>query len=498
MKHKKVVLVNPFPYYAEGINQSTIYPPLGLATMAAYLEQFGFECKIIDANVYSMRNEEVLKQIKEFDADIAGVQMNIVTVKGGSELCRMIKTALHIPVIMGGPFATSQCGDLLKDTTADCITIGEGEQTFHELCDGVAFANIKGIAYLNKDGTLQVNDKRPLIPDINVLPMTAWHLLPPLKLYKSRSRRTPLAPMFTSRGCPYKCTFCTSSSPEGPFANKFRARSAEKIVDEIEHLVKKYGVREIDILDDNLTFDMVRANQICDLMIARNLKVAINVQNGLRADRLTRDLVFKLAKIGVYKIGIGIESGNTEVLKSIRKGLDLRAVENAVKWCREAGILTVGFFMLGFPKDTEQTLQETIDFAIKLNPSIANFSVVLPLPGTELYNEIKANGWFTKNVDKGSNVGFYGNDFSFETPHLKMATIAKYQKKAYADFYFRPGKIFETIKDIKSYAELKWTVGASIPLIKIILGLDDAVKNDNVEAKPATQETSNAAPVEVR
>ncbi len=469
-KHEKVVLVNPYPYYAIGINEATIYPPLGLAVIAALLEKNNFKVQIIDANILRMMNDGVLRRIEEFGADIVGIQMNVVTARSGIELSNMIKDKTpDTKVVIGGPFTPENLERLLKETKADFFVQGEGEVTFLDICQGKNPEDINGTVYL-KDNQITFNRPRELIANLDDLPFAAYHLLPDLKLYRSRSRKAPMAPVFTSRGCPYQCVFCSSSSKKSPFQNRFRFRSAENVVDEIEYLIKRFGIKQIDILDDNFTLYHDRADKILDLIIERKIKVAINLQNGVRADKLTFGMVKKMKKAGVYKLGIGIESGNTEVLKKMKKALDLKDVKNAVKWCREAGIICIGFFMIGFPFDTEETIKETIDFAIKLNPSIANFMTAVPLPGTELYDIVEKNGWLTKPTDEyGTSSGFYAQDFHYEIPHLPKEKILGLQKEAYRRFYFRPSKILEMAKDIRSFNELRWTVSAAKPLIKNML-----------------------------
>ena len=469
-KHEKVVLVNPYPYYAVGINEATIYPPLGLAVIAALLEKNDFKVQIIDANILKMNNDGVFKKIKDFDADIVGIQLNVVTARAGIELSNMIKENMpDTKVVIGGPFTPENLERLLKETKADFFVQGEGEITFLEICQGKNPEEIDGIVYINND-QLAFNKPRALIPNLDDLPFAAYHLLPDLGLYRSRSRRSPMAPVFTSRGCPYQCIFCSSSSKKSPFQNRFRFRSAENVVDEIEYLVKRFGVKQIDILDDNFTLYHDRADKILDLIIERKIKVAINLQNGVRADKLTFEMVKKMKKAGVYKLGIGIESGNTEILKKIKKALNLEDVKNAVKWCREVGIICIGFFMIGFPFDTEETIKETINFAVELNPSLANFMTAVPLPGTELYDIVEKNGMLTKPTDEyGTSSGFYAQDFHYEIPYLPKEKVLELQKEAYRRFYFRPLKVLEMMKDIRSFNELKWTVSAAKPLIKNLL-----------------------------
>lgn len=466
--YKRIVFVNPFPYYAAGINEATVYPPIGLGTIARILEERNFDCKIIDANILGMTNDKVLEEINAYKADLVGIQVNIVTAKAGIELSKELKKR-GIKVVLGGPFAQDKRERLIKHSKADALALGEGELTFLQICQGYKLEDIDGLFFL-KNKKPYMTPPRRLIENIDDIPYPAYHKLPSLRLYKSRSRKTPIAPMFTTRGCPYQCTFCSSSSKTSVFQNIFRARSPENVVEEIEYLVKQMGVKQIDILDDNFTFNLHRSDKILDLILEKKLKVAINLQNGVRADRLTFDLVKKMKKAGVYKMGIGIESGNERILKSIKKSLDLKAVDRAVRWCKKVGIVVIGFFMLGFPEDTEETLKETIDYAIKLNPSIANFSLVIPLPGTELFDDVERKGYLTNNMAEGSESGFYAGSFNYETPHLKQETIFKYQKIAYLKFNLRPKKIFELIKDMRTMNEFMWTFTSATSLLKNMFG----------------------------
>ncbi len=467
LKEKKIAFVCPYPYYARGINEATLYPPIGLASIAAYLEKQGATCIIIDANVTEQKPNEIVNELISFNPDVVGIQMNVVTAQAGVELCKLINIDPRFKpkIVLGGPFATSKFERLLKDTGAFAIVKGEGEQTFLELCEGIELTQIEGLAFKNTEGKLIINKERDLFPDINQFPYPAYHLLPDLKKYRARSRQTPFAPIFTSRGCPFRCTFCNANI----FGKSFRARSPENVIAEIDMLVHKFGVKQIDIIDDNFSEDMIRAEKIIDLVISRNYGISINFQNGLRADRLSKELLHKMKLAGVYKLGIGIESANAQVRNKIKKGLDISCVERSVKWCREEGIISIGFFMLGFPEDTEETIKETIDFAIKLNPSMANFSLVVPLPGTELYEQVKANNWFIKSIEDGSSTGYYSDNFYYQTPKLKTEKILELQKKAYRSFNLRPSKIIDIFRDIKSWNELKWTVQTSLPILNILL-----------------------------
>ncbi len=459
---KRIVFVNPFPYYAGGVNEATLYPPLGIAYLASVVEAKGVVAKVIDANILRLRNDAVFEQIKNFDPDVVAISVNIVTYRAGIELSRMVKKRLKKLVMFGGPYATTSPETVLAGSKADCVVRQEGELTIAEIIDRKGrFEGVDGVTY-RKSNKIISNKDRELIEDLDSLPFPAYHLLPKIALYKSRARRVPVAPILTSRGCPYRCIYCNKSI----FGFKFRARSPENIVEEIEMLANEYGARQIDVLDDNFTFNIKNAEKVLDLIIEKKLDIVISMQNGLRADRLTLPLVKKMKRAGVVKVGIGIESGSQEMIKVIKKSLDLSKVTRAIKWFRDEGIFVVGFFMLGLPGEDEDTMRKTIDFAKRVNPHLANFSIVVPLPGTELYDMVERRGGFTRPIEDGLETGFFSSSFYYTFDNLTPETVLKYQKMAYSEFYFRPSKILELVFTVKSVNELMWTINTAVNVMK--------------------------------
>lgn len=466
---KKIIFINPYPHYARGTNEATFYPPLGIAYIAGTLEKSGYECKIIDAALFQILNDDVLKIVGKENPDVVCIGINISTALAGNSLGREIKNRFKKKVIIGGVHASSATESTLKDSLADAIILGESEETALELVQKDCNPEgVLGLAYLDNDKVVYTG-KRPLIENLDDLPWPAYHLLPSLKLYKSRSRKTPVAPIFTTRGCPYQCIFCSSSSKKSVFGPRFRTRSPESVVAEIEYLIKEFGVKQIDILDDNFTLNMKRSEEICDLLIEKKIKVLINLQNGVRADRLTRDLVFKLKKSGVFKAGIGIESGDKDILKTAKKALDLEQAKRAIEWFREAGIVVYGFFIFGLPGEDEKSMQKTIDFAIEANPHIANFNGCIPLPGTELYDIVEREGKFDNPVIHGVEGGFQSGAYSYQLGHVNPELINKYLRKAFLKFYFRPSKMLEMARISLSPGEFKWTLLTSFNVIRNLL-----------------------------
>jgi radical SAM superfamily enzyme YgiQ (UPF0313 family) len=447
----KALLINPYPYYAKGINTASIYPPIGLTYISSVLESNNFESKVIDANMLKASNEKLIKIISSQTPEFVGISANIVTAKSAMELAALIKRNFKsVTVVCGGPMPTLFPEKFLS--VCDIVVRGEGEETFLEIVKNKKIREIKGISFKRNNKIIHTSP-RNLIENLNKLPYPAWHLLiPSLKKYKSQVRKKPMAPIFTSRGCPYRCVYCNKNI----FGTLFRARTPENVVKEIDWLVEKFRVREIHIMDDNFTFDMERAERIMDLIIKGGYNLLISCQAGVRCDKLTRRLVKKMKLAGVYRVGVGIESGNQQILIKNGKELELKAVRKACSLLKNFGIQVKGCFMFGLWGDTPKTMYETIKFAININPLIAAFAITTPFPGTPLYSMIKKYGKFLERIENGISYGFFGDRVFYETNITRKDDVLRCYKLAYRKFYLRVDKIVELLANIKSSEELKW------------------------------------------
>lgn len=448
---KKVLLINPLTEKDKGINDLILRPPLGLAYLASYLREKSnlnsYEIEILDANMMRMKNERILEKIKKSLPDIVAIHINVAFAREGVELSKLIKKELpRITVCIGGASVSSNPKEILKASDADIAIIGEGEITFLEICEGVDLKKVTGIIY-KKNNKLVINEKRQLIENIDDIPFPAYDLLPDLRNYKLPTRKTPSAPIFTSRGCPYQCSFCSSSV----FGKNFRAHSPEYVIKLINLLVERYGIKQLDIWDDNFTFDVKRAEKIFDLIIEKGYNLLIDLQNGIRADKLNKKLVRKMKMAGVFRVCMGIESSDREVLKKIKKSLELDDVKKAIRFFRHYKITTVGFFMFGLPYDTKKSIKNTIEFAISLNPTMANFGIFVPFPDTEIYRYMREEGL----IDPDEEYIFFERKFQ-KNLHLTEKELTSFQKKAYLQFYLRPSKILDFLKEIKSVNEVRW------------------------------------------
>ncbi len=465
----KVILINPHVKGATGINRAVTTAPLGLAYLAAVLEKNRHKVQIIDAFVYGIEAHQITKSFA-FSPDLVGISTNIISHKAGVECAACIKGAYPgLPVVFGGPHSSSLAESVLaRNPSIDAVVIGEGEYSLlglvQTLGESRAFSKLPGVAWRD-DGRIVCNSRRQLIENLDELPLPAYHLLPSLDKYKTRSRGHPSGYIITSRGCSYQCSFCNRNI----FGNAWRAHSVDRIMEEIGLLVDRYKIRQLDILDDNFTFDMRRAEEVCERISACGYKLKIDLQNGIRVDRASEGLLLKMRRAGVFRIGFGIESACLQVQKKSNKPIDLERARTLTNAARSLGIVTSGFFMIGLPGETAASLRETMDFALNLNPHFANFSLCMPLPGTQVYEEAKRSGTLLKDVDNGVDAGFFGTELFLKPDSLEPGQVVSYFSYAYRKFYLRPRKLIDILLTIRSLHELRWFLEEAKEMLMLAL-----------------------------
>ena len=312
-----------------------------------------------------------------------GLTATTSTINHVKKLAEEIKKVTNSFVVVGGIHPTIAPEDTLKCKFIDLIVRGEGELTIIELINELkktnpSFFNIKGIGY-RKNGKIILTGNRPLIKNLDSLPYPARHLLkneytPPDAL------RTPVASIFTSRGCFGRCTYCCTKN----IFPGLRFRSIKNVVNEIEFLLTQ-GVKEIHIMDDNFTVYKQRVLDFRDEIVRRGIKTTFVFSNGLRADNIDEDILKALKDIGVLSVGFGVESGNQKILNVIKKDIDLNTIRKAYRLSKKYKFETWGFFMIGLPNENKKTVNDTIQFAKELDPDFAKFLILKPFPGSEVF-----------------------------------------------------------------------------------------------------------------
>jgi radical SAM superfamily enzyme YgiQ (UPF0313 family) len=349
---------------------------------------------------------------------------------------------------VGGPYASANREAILDDTNFDVVVMGEGETTSVELMEaiesGADLAGVKGIIY-RKDGEAVFTGPRELISDIDGLDM-AWDLLDPKSYYKRLGRSQNIIKkdyrtltIFTSRGCPYGCIFC-----HNVFGKAFRGRSAESVLDEIQMLHDKYGMRELDIVDDAFNQSIKRSKAICEGLIERGLKLHIMLPNGIRGDRTDTDLLDLFQKTGFYRIAFAVESASPRIQKIIKKNIDLDKVKWSISEVARRGMFATGYLIQGFPTETFDEMKMTGDWAADSDLHVASFFYLNPFPGTEVAT--MAGKDFT-------DINF--RDYSTMSVNISAATddeLHRANKYAYRRFYLSPKRFARIVKVVPKNA----------------------------------------------
>ncbi|MDD5254980.1 MAG: radical SAM protein [Candidatus Omnitrophica bacterium] len=376
-----------------------IYPWLGLCYLSAYLQRNGFQAQVLDTEAEALTIGGIIRRIRGYRPSCIGISTMSFTFLFVLRLAREIKKHFDLPIIVGGPHISVYPREVLAHDCFDIGVIGEGEETFLELArllsgygEGPVRTNklarelsrINGISF-RTDGGICVTQPRELIEDIDTLPFPAVEKLPLSKYYGCNHIR-PYLTMVTARGCPFHCTFCSKQH----WGESFRFHSAERVVDEVEYYVKRLGIKAIDFYDDTFTVPRQRVNRIVSLIKSRNIKFDFGLMT--RVDCVDRKLLNALKDAGCKVIAYGVEFGDSAIQERVNKPFELPVVQEAFRLANEAGIRTVGFFLVGHPDETESQVSNTIHMIKQLNADYVKANVLIPYPGSALYAEMLASG----------------------------------------------------------------------------------------------------------
>ncbi len=371
-------------------NYINTLPPAGILYLSSYLESRGYSVDVIDCNVsgFSIEQSQGYR--------ITGFSINIANIENSMDLIRKINTRYpRSEIIAGGPLP-STCPAVFFDLPLKAIFISESEESLDKYMRYPESQSNKGYYYRVSGGDWHFNGRYEFISNLDKLPFPALDKIDLLRYYTPVKRSHPVSVLISSRGCPFKCTFCCKT-----MGDKFRARSAENVVAEIDWQVNRLGVKEIAIYDDNFTLDVRRAEEICELIREKGINVKLQLTNGVRADSLDRKLIEKMKRAGFWMVALAPESGNGETLDRIKKGFDLDKVRQCLSWCRDAGIRTWAFFIVGFPWEDRKMFKNTVSFAASIDADMVHFTNCVPLPGTELYEQVYRNSGIWPDSDCG-------------------------------------------------------------------------------------------------
>ncbi|MDR0461688.1 MAG: B12-binding domain-containing radical SAM protein [Nitrososphaerota archaeon] len=477
----KILLINPPQTFYPNSEPPAGNLPLGLMYLAAVLDKAGYTVEILDAFMTDSKPKkngdtitvglsfsQIETEIQQRKPDIVGVSGPFTSqITNTLKVCKLTKKVNpNILTIVGGPHASTVPKEFLeKNQTVDITVIGEGEHTLLEIVkhfeNKKPLNSILGIVY-RQNNTVIVNEVRPFLENLDELPYPAYHLVN-MEHYLSnkeigyRSFQKRAISMVTSRGCPFNCCFCSVHLHMG---KKFRAHSAQYVLNHIQHVVDKYNVKNIFFEDDNLTFDLNRFETICDGLIERRIKIGWETPNGVRADYLNTLLLKKMKQAGVVSIFVGVESGDQEVLnKIVCKSLKLDMVAEFAKNAKRLGLKTGAFYIIGFPGEKKENMQRTVDFALMLKQKYdvgMHLFTATPTFGTKLYEQCKTHNYLTADLScdtLGSSARqplghslIHTNDFTpQEVKEIAQQALKKYKKLSLINLVKNPKKALQTI-----------------------------------------------------
>ena len=456
-------------------NQVSFQHPDGILYVSAYLKREGHEVRVLDGAFKT--HDEILKEIERFEPGYVGIHSNTPLWNKAKRTARDIKKLnKDIFIDLGGPFPIAQKEKCLEECEAfDAVDIGEGELTSAEVVKRLEkkeeLDGLLGTIFRRRgNGEIVQNPPRPLITDLDTIPFPAIELLDHKEKYVSPPgtfRRRPIINVHSSRGCVNDCIFCfqISRNVEPRFARKIRYRSAAHVVNEIEQRVKEFGYKEVRFLDDNFIADQRRVASVCDEI--RRRKIDITWFCSSRVDLVSKEILKEMKAAGCWAILYGVESGVQKNLDALRKRTTLEEVRNAVRWAKEAGIKVYTPFIFGIPGETFEEGLQSIDFAIELDPYIANFNTLTPLPGTDLWDNVDKYGRWEGNTDRATF-----QHASFTPFTMTKEEIIKLRDLAFKRFYSRPAYALKRFVDIRSLNDVRMILKGAQSLYNIYTNPD--------------------------
>ncbi len=436
-----------------------VFPSLSLLYVAGVLEACNVQVQFIDANAHCYDKRATLDKLQQFRPHMVGYTLTTYLFHQNLEWIRDIREALQVPSLVGGVHLGLFPHESFSHDCLDLGVTGEAEVSLPGLLEafmaGEEPTHVPGVVFRRGDEVV-VTPPAPLVQDVDTVPLPARHLIDNTIYYSFISRLRNFTPLMTSRGCPFRCIFCEQGGV------RFRPRSPGVVVDEIEQAMRDHGVREFDFFDSAFTINKPRVHAICEEIGRRDLKLVWAARS--RVDSVDAPMLRAMKAAGCDRIYYGLESGNREILRTLRKAADLDQMVETVAMTREIGIETFGYFMFGSPGENEITARQTMRLSLKLDLDYAQYSKVTPMPGTELYDMlVKETGrdlWREIVLDEA-------NDTHLPRPSCDLTEqqIQEMTRLAYLRFYYRPSYILRALKRLQSLDELRRSVRTAAQMV---------------------------------
>ncbi|KIL99571.1 Radical SAM domain protein [Paramagnetospirillum magnetotacticum MS-1] len=464
----KVLFINPWQKTLFGDEKARPgHPHLGLAYLVAVLKKAGHSCAVFDQGLEN-DDDLLFRRLHDWQPDLVGITSFSFSIDYAADLIRRIKEVSDVPVIIGGAHVSAVRERVLEETVADFAMYGECETAILDFLVQLGgerdFAKVPNLIRRTEECGLVANPATAMISELDDLPYPDFEAFE-FERYNYYSAKA--LPIITSRGCPYKCNYCSVKLSMG---RGFRKRNPESIVDEMEFWKKRYGIRRFEVNDDCFSLDLKRAEAICDLIIERKLGITYEMYNGIRADRVSEVLLRKMKASGCVFVSFGCESGDQEIVYNMGKKLKLEDVRNAVELTRKVGIRNSVNFIVGHRNETFEAFQRTLDFAASLPTDFVNFYNLVPYPGTEVYEWMKAEArQLIPDQEFLSRIGSRNFEPVYETDEFPRADRIRAMELGNALYektvlIYRFGRVAGTLAYLVSRNRTLFTIGRKLAL----------------------------------
>ncbi|MCE7907830.1 MAG: radical SAM protein [Candidatus Omnitrophica bacterium COP1] len=434
------------------------WPQTGLAYLAAVALREGQEARVLDGMAEGLTQDQAEARILEWLPDWIITGTTTPTFRQDALFLRTLKGRHGFTVGFTGTHVTALPRECLLESNSDFIFISEAELTLQRLIHAPRdhWQDVPGVC-VNQAGEARLGPATEMVANLDDLPYPARNLTP-WQLYRMPfSRGEPFATVIPSRGCPYPCTFCRAGSVWG---RGIRTRSVENLLGELVEMKEQLGINFFAFMTDTFTLRKTWVHQVMEAMRPYNFRWVCNS----RVDTIDPVLAREMKASGCELISFGVESGNEQILASSKKDITLKQIREGISAAKEAGILTFAYFILGLPGENPETIEDTIRFARELDPDYCNFHIATPFPGTELYEEAKANGWLVhENWEQYEEMG----SAVLRTPYISPEALLKAQRRATRSLYLRPKRILAEMKRLRSFQDLVLKGKAALRLLGV-------------------------------
>ncbi len=433
MNSVDVLLINP-PQNAELKTLLELHgPPMASMYLAGYARAKGYTPKILDLDMENMTKDQVVSYVSSISPRVIGMTAFTSTVNVAYRLLDAIKRAVpNALTIIGGPHVTFLPDEALSQEGVDAAALGEGEETLADVIgayeSGKGLDEVRGIAY-KREGKMKLNPPRPMIENLDQVPFPARDLV---SYERYRWQGVLEAPIMTTRGCTFRCQYCSSSEMMG---RRYRTRSVQNVIEEIKEVQEKYHVRDIEFIDDTFTLNMKRASQVMKAIVEEKLDIRLSLSS--RVNTINEDLMRDLKNGGTTNMYFGVESGSQRVLDLMQKGIKLEQATAAVNLAKKYSVGVLCSYIIGFPGETPEEMDQTIKFSVKLNSDYAQFSILTPFPGTPIYYDLDRKGLIA--TKDWSLYTVLHPLIKYEAFGYSANFVAKKLTDAYRAFYLRLG-----------------------------------------------------------